>query len=259
MFGPPRERGGPIEPHHCDIAHALQRVLEETALQAVDWLAAGTGERQLAMAGGVALNCVMNAKIRDRGPFDDVWVQPAAGDAGTALGAALWTDFRMRGERGAWRMEHAYLGPSYGDDAIEAFLKDAQLPYRRLADVAAQTAALLAANRVIGWFQGRMEFGPRALGARSILASPTDPDMQRKLNKIKDREDFRPVAPVVLESKAHHWFRGGRRTRCARRSCCSCTTSRPAPKRRFRPCAISTAPRACRPSTKRSIRCCTRC
>ena len=195
MFGPPRERR-PIEPHHCDIAHALQRVLEETALQAVDWLAAGTGERQLAMAGGVALNCVMNAKIRDRGPFDDVWVQPAAGDAGTALGAALWTDFRMRGERGAWRMEHAYLGPSYGDDAIEAFLKDAQLPYRRLADVAAQTAALLAANRVIGWFQGAWS-SARALGARSILASPTDPDMQRKLQD-QDREDFRPVAPVVL-------------------------------------------------------------
>ncbi|KVW20174.1 carbamoyltransferase [Burkholderia cepacia] len=212
LFGAPRERGGAIEPHHCDIAHALQLVLEETTLQAVDWLAAETGERQLAMAGGVALNCVMNAKIRDRGPFDDVWVQPAAGDAGTALGAALWTDFRMRGVRGGWRMDHAYLGPSYGDDAIEAFLKDAQLPYRRLDDVAAQTAALLAANRVIGWFQGRMEFGPRALGARSILASPIDPDMQRKLNRIKDREDFRPVAPVVLESRAHHWFAGGRHT-----------------------------------------------
>ncbi|MGU7839931.1 carbamoyltransferase family protein [Burkholderia sp. AW33-5] len=211
LFGASRERGGPIEPHHCDIAHALQLVLEETTLQAVDWLAAETGERQLAMAGGVALNCVMNAKIRDRGPFDDVWVQPAAGDAGTALGAALWTDFRMRGMRGEWRMDHAYLGPSYSDDAIEAFLTDAQLPYRRLADVAAQTAALLAANRVIGWFQGRMEFGPRALGARSILASPIDPGMQRKLNRIKDREDFRPVAPVVLESKAHQWFNGGRR------------------------------------------------
>ncbi|MCA8032865.1 carbamoyltransferase [Burkholderia arboris] len=212
LFGAPRERGGPIEPHHCDIAHALQLVLEETTLRAVDWLAAETGERQLAMAGGVALNCVMNARIRDRGPFDDVWVQPAAGDAGTALGAALWTDFRMRGARGDWRMDHAYLGPAYDDDAIEAFLKEAQLPYRRLADVAAQTAALLAANRVIGWFQGRMEFGPRALGARSILASPIDPDMQRKLNRIKDREDFRPVAPVVLEDRAHHWFSGGRRT-----------------------------------------------
>jgi carbamoyltransferase len=104
-------------------------------------------------------------------------------------------------------MDHAYLGPSYSDEAIEAFLTEAQLPYRRLDDVAGQTAALLAANRVIGWFQGRMEFGPRALGARSILASPTDPDMQHKLNRIKDREDFRPVAPVVLESHAHEWFR----------------------------------------------------
>ncbi|KVF65253.1 carbamoyltransferase [Burkholderia vietnamiensis] len=212
LFGPARERGGPIEPHHCDIAHALQLVLEEATLQAVEWLAAQTGEKQLAMAGGVALNCVMNAKIRDRGPFDDMWVQPAAGDAGTALGAALWTDFRIRGARGDWRMDHAYLGPSYSDEAIEAFLTEAQLPYRRLDDVAGQTAALLAANRVIGWFQGRMEFGPRALGARSILASPTDPDMQHKLNRIKDREDFRPVAPVVLESHAHEWFRGGCRT-----------------------------------------------
>ncbi|MBF5012444.1 carbamoyltransferase [Burkholderia pseudomultivorans] len=211
LFGPARERGGPITPQHCDVAHALQLVLEETTLQAVEWLAAQSDERQLAMAGGVALNCVMNAKIRDRGPFDDVWVQPAAGDAGTALGAALWTDFRMRGARGDWRMEHAYLGPSYSDAAIEAFLQEAQLPYRKLSDVAAQTAALLAANRVIGWFQGRMEFGPRALGARSILASPIDPGMQQRLNRIKDREDFRPVAPVVLEAKAHEWFSGGRR------------------------------------------------
>ncbi|MBU9185407.1 carbamoyltransferase [Burkholderia multivorans] len=211
LFGPARERGGPITPNHCDIAHALQLVLEETTLRAVEWLAAETGEKQLAMAGGVALNCVMNARIRDRGPFDDVWVQPAAGDAGTALGAALWTDFRERGARGDWRMDHAYLGPSFEDDAIEAFIREAQLPYRRLNDVAAQTAALLAQNRVIGWFQGRMEFGPRALGARSILASPIDPDMQRKLNRIKDREDFRPVAPVALESKAHEWFSGGRR------------------------------------------------
>ncbi|WP_330728838.1 carbamoyltransferase [Burkholderia multivorans] len=211
LFGPARERGGPITPNHCDIAHALQLVLEETTLRAVEWLAAETGEKQLAMAGGVALNCVMNARIRDRGPFDDVWVQPAAGDAGTALGAALWTDFRERGARGDWRMDHAYLGPSFEDDAIEAFIREAQLPYRRLNDVAAQTAALLAQNRVIGWFQGRMEFGPRALGARSILASPVDPDMQRKLNRIKDREDFRPVAPVALESKAHEWFSGGRR------------------------------------------------
>ncbi|RQS12355.1 carbamoyltransferase [Burkholderia sp. Bp9002] len=213
LFGPPRERGAPITPHHCDVAHALQRVLEETVLQAADWLAGVTGERQLAMAGGVALNCVMNAKLRDQGRFDDVWVQPAAGDAGTALGAALWTDFRMRGERGDWRMDHAYLGPAFDDRVIEAFLQEAQVPYRRMPDVAAQTAALLAANQVVGWFQGRMEFGPRALGARSILASPIDARMQQRLNRIKDREDFRPVAPVVLEEKARGWFAGGKQAR----------------------------------------------
>ncbi|KVC59044.1 carbamoyltransferase [Burkholderia stagnalis] len=213
MFGPPRERGGPITPHHCDVAHALQRVLEDTVLQAADWLAGATGERHLAMAGGVALNCVMNAKLRDQGRFDDVWVQPAAGDAGTALGAALWTDFRMRGARGDWRMDNAYLGPAFDDDAIEAFLQDAQVPYRRMPDVAAQTAALLAENQVVGWFQGRMEFGPRALGARSILASPIDARMQQRLNRIKDREDFRPVAPVVLEEKASRWFAGGKQAR----------------------------------------------
>jgi carbamoyltransferase len=209
-FGPRRERGAALEPHHCDVAHALQVVLEETVLRIVGWLADATGEHHLAIAGGVGLNCVMNAKIRDLGPFRDVWVQPAAGDAGTALGAALWIDFRARGVRGDWRMEHAYLGPSFDDAAIEAFLLDAQLPYRRLSDVAAQTAALLAENRVVGWFQGRMEFGPRALGARSILASPIDPGMQQRLNRIKDREDFRPVAPVVLEHKARDWFRAGR-------------------------------------------------
>lgn len=213
LFGPARERGGPLEQRHYDIAHSLQHTLEEIVLQMADWLAQTTGEKKLAMAGGVALNCVMNAKIRDHGRFDDVWVQPAAGDAGTALGAALWTDFEQRGTRGDWYMNHAYLGPAYDEATIEAFLKEAQLPYRRLDDVAAQTAALLADNRIIGWYQGRMEFGPRALGGRSILASPIDPDMQQRLNHIKDREDFRPVAPVVLEDKAHQWFTGGKRER----------------------------------------------
>ena len=138
-------------------------------------------------------------------------MQPAAGDAGTALGAALWTDFRMRGERGAWRMEHAYLGPSYGDDAIEAFLKDAQLPYRRLADVAAQTAALLAANRVIGWFQGRMEFGPRA---RRTL-DPRVADRSGHAAQAQQDQGSRGLSAGRAgraQSKAHHWFRGGRRT-----------------------------------------------
>lgn len=206
LFGPARERGGPLEQRHYDIAHSLQAMLEEVVLHMVQWLAHTTGEKQLAMAGGVALNCVMNAKVRDSGYFDDVWVQPAAGDAGTALGAALWTDFQQRGVRDGKAMDHAYLGPAYDEATIQALLDEAQLPYRRLNDVAADTAALLADNRIIGWFQGRMEFGPRALGARSILASPIDPGMQQRLNRIKDREDFRPVAPAVLEEKAHEWF-----------------------------------------------------
>jgi len=209
-FGPPRERGGPLTQHHFDIAHSLQEVLEETALELAKWLHERTGLPNLAMAGGVALNCVMNARLRDRGPFDEVWVQPAAGDAGTALGAALWTDYRERAKAGdrsrKWRMDHAYLGPEFGDDEIEALLKWTRAPYRKLADVAEETADLLAQNRVIGWYQGRTEFGPRALGARSILASPVDASMQARLNEIKDREDFRPVATVVMEEHAADWI-----------------------------------------------------
>jgi carbamoyltransferase len=155
----------------------------------------------------------MNSKLRDAGPFDDVWVQPAAGDAGTALGAALWIDSRERGERGDrkrhWVMDHAYLGPEYPEQEIEQFLQWSKVPYRRLNDIAGETADLLASGKVIGWYQGRTEFGPRALGARSILASPVDPHMQAKLNEIKDREDFRPVAPVVMEEHASEWFVNG--------------------------------------------------
>ncbi|MGN6087099.1 carbamoyltransferase family protein [Trinickia sp.] len=214
-FGPARERGGPLEQHHYDVASSLQTVLEETVLELARWLHERTGLARLCMAGGVALNCVMNARVRDEGPFEDVWVQPAAGDAGTALGAALWIDWRERGLTGdrarRWTMEHAYLGPSYADAEIEAFLRWSKVPFKRLDDVAGETADLLAAGNVIGWYQGRTEFGPRALGARSILASPIDPGMQAKLNEIKDREDFRPVAPVVMEEHADAWFVDARR------------------------------------------------
>lgn len=207
LLGPARERGAALETRHYDIAHSLQSVLEETVLEMTHWLHRESGSDNLAMAGGVALNCVLNARVRDKGPFKHVWVQPAAGDAGTALGAALWVDFTERGAtQRRWRMEHAYLGPEYSDAEIESFLKWSKLPYRRLDDVVEASADLLAAGNVIGWFQGRMEFGPRALGARSILASPVDPQMQSKLNQIKDREDFRPVAPVVMEEHASEWF-----------------------------------------------------
>jgi carbamoyltransferase len=210
-FGPARRRGGPLDQRHYDIAHSLQVVLEETALELSHWLHREAREENLCLAGGVALNCVMNARLRDRGPFKEIWVQPAAGDAGTALGAALWIDAKERGSDGRnWVMNHAFLGPSYSDDEIEGFLRWSKLPYRRLADVAEETAELLVRDKVIGWFQGRIEFGPRALGARSILASPIHAEMQARLNDIKDREDFRPVAPVVLEEEAVNWFAGAR-------------------------------------------------
>jgi carbamoyltransferase len=182
--------------------------LEETTLELVHWLHGSTRQRALCLAGGVALNCVLNARIRSQGPFQDVWVQPAAGDAGTALGAALWVDAQMNPTPGARRsvMEHVFWGPAYDDAEIEGVLRRAKLSYRRLEHVAEETAALLERDLIIGWFQGAMEFGPRALGARSILASPTNPSMQDRLNDIKDREDFRPVAPVVLEEEANDWF-----------------------------------------------------
>jgi carbamoyltransferase len=156
----------------------------------------------------------MNARLRDQGPFDAVWVQPAAGDAGTALGAALWVDRQERGKRGdgarRWHMDHAFLGPGYEDREIEEFLRWTGVPFRKLDDIAEEGAELLARERILGWFQGRMEFGPRALGGRSILASPLRAQMQARLNEIKDREDFRPVAPVVLEEKVGDWFvKGG--------------------------------------------------
>ncbi|MCS3796859.1 carbamoyltransferase [Niastella sp. OAS944] len=206
IFGPARQRGGGYEQRVFDIAHSLQKVLEETVLQLVEWLYGQTKTENLCMAGGVALNCVLNAVIRDKGPFKNIWVQPAAGDAGTALGAAMWIDRKFSKTATMQKMQHAYWGPAYSDDEVETLLQWMKVPYRKLHNVAAETANILAQNKVIGWFQGRMEFGPRALGSRSILASPIDAEMQHKLNEIKDREDFRPVAPVVMEDKAGEWF-----------------------------------------------------
>lgn len=213
-WGKGRVKDEPFEQLHHDIAHSLQKALEETVLKLVTWLHGQSDTDNLCMAGGVALNCVMNAVIRDKGPFKNIWVQPAAGDAGTALGAALWLDVQLNAEADGARyvsqMDHVYWGPDYSDDDIEKFMRWAKTPYRKLTDVAKETAAILAENKVIAWYQGRMEFGPRSLGSRSILASPIHADMQAKLNDIKDREDFRPVAPVVLEEDAAEWFEGAK-------------------------------------------------
>lgn len=206
-FGASRIRGGALEQRHYDVAHSLQLALEETVLALALWLHEVTGLDTLCLAGGVALNCVLNARLRDKGPFKRMWVQPAAGDAGTALGAALWVDAQERSSTTrSYRMDHAFLGPAYGDDEIEQFLRWSKLPYRRVQHLADEVADMLARDKIIGWFQHRMEFGPRALGARSILASPLHAEMQTRLNDIKDREDFRPVAPVVLEEEAANWF-----------------------------------------------------
>src|SRR4051812_22439253 len=137
-FGPARLKGGPLEQRHYDIAHSLQVVLEEAVLEIASWLHKAAGSPNLCMAGGVALNCVMNARVRDRGPFERIWVQPAAGDAGTALGAALWVDAQEReeGDERRYHMDHAFLGPAYGDEEIEQFLRWTKLPYRRVDNIA---------------------------------------------------------------------------------------------------------------------------
>ncbi|HEY0899858.1 MAG TPA: carbamoyltransferase C-terminal domain-containing protein [Sphingobacteriaceae bacterium] len=212
-FGPARLRHEEFTKHHFNIAYSLQKVLEETVLELTNWLHNETKEENLCLAGGVALNCVLNAKIRDQGAFKNVWVQPASGDSGTALGAAMWIDCQVRQSQSKdFVMEHAYWGPEYDAHSIEKFLKWAKLPYKKLTDVAEETADILAQDKIIGWFQGRMEYGPRALGSRSILASPINPEMQARLNEVKDREDFRPVAPVVLEEDATDWFENAQRS-----------------------------------------------
>jgi carbamoyltransferase len=208
-FGPKRLRKDEFTSHQFNIAHSLQKVLEETTLELVSWLHGETKSNNLCMAGGVALNCVLNARIRDRSAFKNIWVQPASGDSGTALGAAMYIDAQERKSKSKdFIMSHAYWGPEYSDAEIEKFLIWAKVPYKKMENVAQETAEILAADKIIGWFQGRMEYGPRALGSRSILASPIHPDMQRRLNEVKDREDFRPVAPVVLEEDAATWFKG---------------------------------------------------
>ena len=198
--------GGRLTDAHAALAASAQVRLEEMILGLGSWLHERTGARSLAMAGGVALNCVANGRLAAEGPFEDVWVQPAAGDAGTALGAALQLSQQL-GCRPA-PMATAALGRGWSDGDIAATLTTARVRFDRPDDLADAAAQILAADGVVGWFQGRSEYGPRALGHRSLLASPASRDMLRRLNDVKGREQFRPVAPIVLEERAAELFDG---------------------------------------------------
>jgi carbamoyltransferase len=191
---------------HFDLACSVQRRLEEVLLDLARWLHARTGDRWLAMAGGVALNCVANSRIAEEGPFDGVWVQPAAGDSGTALGAAL--ELARRLDEPVQGMSTAALGREWDEVELERHLRRARVPFERPADLGAAVARILAGDGVVAWFQGRSEYGPRALGHRSLLANPANPGNLSRLNDIKGREQFRPVAPMVLAERAAEIFDG---------------------------------------------------
>jgi carbamoyltransferase len=206
-LAPPRAPGEDWTEAQADLAASVQRRLEELLLALAGELHARTGDRLLAMAGGIALNCVANTVLADRGPFDEVWVQPAAGDAGTALGAAL----QLAADAGEppWSMRGADLGRGFTDAEIEAALRTARVPFDRPPDVASAAADVLAGDGIVAWFQGRGEYGPRALGYRSLLAHPGQRANLDRLNDIKGREKFRPVAPMVLASRAAEIFSRG--------------------------------------------------
>jgi carbamoyltransferase len=194
---------------YADVAASIQVATEEVLLRMARHVHAQTGLRRLCMAGGVALNSVANGRLLREGPFEELFIQPAAGDGGGALGAALWAYHTVLGYPRTRTLEHAYWGADYGADAIEAFLVHHRIPYTRLDEEALldEVVDALAAGNVVGWFQGRFEWGPRALGNRSILADPRRADMRDIVNtKIKFREPFRPFAPSVLEECAEEYF-----------------------------------------------------
>jgi carbamoyltransferase len=206
-LGAPRRPDDPLDERHSDIAAALQDALERTALHMTRHLAKVSRSRKLCLAGGVALNCSMNGRLLSESPFDEVFVQPAANDAGASLGAALHEYWRGRTGERSYVMEHAYLGPAFTQEQSRHALERFGCRWTRPADICASCAELLARGRIVGWFQGSMEFGPRALGHRSILGDPRDPSLPARLNReVKHREEFRPFAPSVLEERAGDYF-----------------------------------------------------
>lgn len=214
LFGrPPRESESPLSQRDMDLARSVQDVAEEVILRMARHVRSETGERALCLAGGVALNCVANGRLLRERIFDQVWIQPAAGDAGGALGAAAFVWHNVLGNpryaNGKDALNGAFLGPDYRASDVAAWAAQQGLPYESLGDkeAGAQAAAAIAEGKVVGWFSGRMEFGPRALGSRSILGDPRNPQMQSIMNlKIKFRESFRPFAPACLEEDAADYF-----------------------------------------------------
>ena len=212
--GPPRKPESKLTQREMNLARSVQEVTEEVMLRLSRTLHRETGVDYLCMAGGVALNCVGNGRILREGPFKGLWIQPAAGDAGGALGAALtaWHQFEQQPRKvipGKDSLKGSYLGPAHTNEEIETYLKKADAPYVRLSEdqLYTRVAEELAAGKVVGWLQGRMEFGPRALGGRSILGDARNRDMQSVMNlKIKYRESFRPFAPSVLRERASDYF-----------------------------------------------------
>jgi carbamoyltransferase len=215
--GPARVPESRITQREMDLARSVQEVTEEVVLGLGRTVHRETGQDQLCLAGGVALNCVANGRLMREGPFADIWVQPAAGDAGGAVGAALsvWHEYERRPRKvsGVDGMSGAYLGPAFDNDSIRAFLARDGIAHEVLSDteLVERTAEILDSGQVVGWFQGRMEFGPRALGNRSILGDPRSAAMQSVMNlKIKYRESFRPFAPAVLAERVGDWFEIGK-------------------------------------------------
>jgi carbamoyltransferase len=212
--GPPRKPESKLTQRDMDLARSIQEVTEEVMLRLVRSLHRETGSENLCLAGGVALNCVGNGRILREGPFKRLWIQPSAGDAGGAIGAALtaWHQLENKPRHvdgSKDRMRGSFLGPSYTNEEIESFLRSKEAPYERLHDdtLFDRVAGELARGKVVGWFQGAMEFGPRALGGRSILGDARDPKMQSVMNlKIKFRESFRPFAPSVLRERVSDYF-----------------------------------------------------
>jgi len=211
--GPPRLPEGELTQREMDLARSVQEVVEEAVLRMGRHVRRETGRDRLCLAGGVGLNCVANGKLLREGIFDDIWIQPASGDAGGALGAALlaWHQYlgMERSATGGDLQGGSYLGPGFTEDEIRSFLEGRHIPFHELSgdELPRRTSDLIASQKVIGWFQGRMEFGPRALGARSILGDARSPKMQETMNlKIKFRESFRPFAPSVLAEKVSDYF-----------------------------------------------------